>query len=227
MSGETFTSGGKPHKITIYPPPADGKKHSMVLVLHGNAGLNPPFANQIHRFANDLAGHGYLAAVPQYYYDDVSHPQDGDPRPHVQALCDAIAMLAARANADPGRLGLVGYSLGAATAMTYIASNAAGKVKVLVDFFGPIEGNAAIASGVAKFPPTMMLHNEQDAIVGFKANSEALNRLLPSSVEHKLVTYKEDLPQYGFHPFKEGGPADVDSRAQATAWVLKHLQPTN
>lgn len=227
MSDETFTSGGKPHKVTIYPPPVDGKKHSMMLVLHGNAGLNPPFASQIHRFAKDLAGQGYLAAVPQYYYDDEPHLWDGDPIPHVQTLSDAIAMVAARADADPGRLGLVGYSLGAATAMTYIALNAAGKVKVLVDYFGPIKDNAAIASGVTKFPPTIVFHNERDAIVNFPPNSEALNRMLPSSVEHKLVTYKEDFPQYHFHPFKEGDPADVDSRAQATTWVLKHLPPTN
>jgi len=28
MSDETFTSGGNSHKITMYPAPADGKKHA-------------------------------------------------------------------------------------------------------------------------------------------------------------------------------------------------------
>ena len=195
MSDETFTSGGNPYKITIYPPPSNGKKRPMVLVLHGNAGLNPPFGSQISRFAQSLSTQGYLAAVPYYYRDEAPHLQDGDPRPHVQALADAIAKLGARADADPGRIGLVGYSLGAATAMTYIAANPAGAVKVLVDFFGPIAGNSIIAAGVAKFPPTIMLHNKRDKVVDYLSNSNALSRMLPSSVERESVVYDEDLPQ--------------------------------
>src|SRR3954447_26537547 len=100
MSDETFSSGGNPHKITIYPAPADGKKHPIVLVLHGNAGLNPPFASQIDGFAKSLAELGYVTAVPQYYHDNLPHLSDGDPRPHVPTLSDAIAKVAARVDAD-------------------------------------------------------------------------------------------------------------------------------
>jgi dienelactone hydrolase len=228
MSDETFTSGGNSHKITMYPAPADGKKHAMIIVVHGNAGLNPPFGAQIHHFAKSLAGLGYLTAVPQYYQDNLPHLADGDPRPHVPTLTDAIANIAARADADPDRLGLVGYSLGAATSMTYIASNAAGRVNVLVDFFGPIENNPIIASGVAKFPPTLILHNPKDEVVRFDPNSKALDGMLPKSVEHRLVTYgDQDAQPFGFHPFIQDGHADVDSRKKATEWILKHLPPTN
>jgi dienelactone hydrolase len=135
-------------------------------------------------------------------------------------------MVAVRADVDPDRLGLVGYSVGAATSMTYIASNAAGKVKVLVDFFGPIQGNPIIASGVAKFPPTLILHNTKDEVVRFVPNSKALDGMLPRSVEHLLVEYDEGSPEYGFHPFIQDGDADVDSRKKATEWVLEHLPPT-
>jgi dienelactone hydrolase len=223
MADETFLSGGTLYKITIYPAPADGKKHVMILVLHGNAGLNPPFASQIHKFATSLAELGYVTAVPQYYRDDLLHLDDGDPRPHVATLSDAIAKVATRTDADPDRIGLIGYSLGAATAMTYVASNAAGKVKVLVDFFGPIENNTIIASGVAKFPPTIIFHNKNDKVVTYLPNSNTLNGMLPSSVEHRLVSYDDGSPQYRFHPFVEDGPADMDSRKQATEWVLKYL----
>jgi carboxymethylenebutenolidase len=226
VSDETFSSGGSPYKMTVYPAPADGKKHSMIVVLHGNAGLNPPFGSQIHRFAETLARRGYVTAVPQYYHDNLPHLNDRDPRPHVPTLHDAIAKVAARGDADADRLGLIGYSLGAAIAMTYIGSNAAGKVKVLVDFFGPIENNPIIASGVAKFPRTIILHNKKDKIVTFLPNSKALDGMLPNSLEHLLVPYEEESPQYGFHPFIENGPADVDSRKQATEWVLKYLPPT-
>src|SRR5688572_8131865 len=63
VAAETFTSAGKTYNITVYPGPADGKKHPMVLVLHGNAGLNPPFGAQIQDFARTLAGKGYVTAV--------------------------------------------------------------------------------------------------------------------------------------------------------------------
>jgi dienelactone hydrolase len=225
MSDDTFTSGGTEYKITIYPVPADGNTHAMILVLHGNAGLNPPFGSQIQSFAKSLAELGYLAAVPQYYHDDLPHVDDGNPLPHVATLSDAIAKVAASSNVDAKRLGLVGYSLGAATAMTYVASNAAGTVKVLVDFFGPIEGNPIIASGVARFPPTIMLHNKKDEVVKLQPNSGALDRLLPSGVEHRLYPYDGGMPEYGFHPFIANDPDDLDSRKRATEWVLQHLPP--
>ena len=110
--------------------------------------------------------------------------------------------------------------------MTYIASNAAGKVKVLVDFFGPIAGNSTIASGVGKFPPTLILHNTKDEVVWFVPNSQTLDGMLPGSVEHLLVSYTEDFPKLKCHPFIPNGAADVDSRKKATEWVLKHLPPT-
>ena len=43
MADENFTSGGNAYRMTTYPAPADGKKHAMIMVVHGNAGLNPPF----------------------------------------------------------------------------------------------------------------------------------------------------------------------------------------
>jgi dienelactone hydrolase len=225
MSNETFTSGGNSHKIMIYPVPADGKKHAMIVILHGNAGLGPPFGTRIHTFAKSLADLDYVVAVPQYYLDDQPHLDDADPRPHVPTLSDAIAKVAARTDVDPDRLGLIGYSLGAATAMTYIASNVAGKVKVLVDFFGPIGGNPIIASGVPRFPPTIIFHNTADLVVDFLANSKKLDGMLPSSVEHLLVPYTEASPSEFNHLFIENGPADVDSRKQAKEWVLKYLAP--
>jgi len=75
-----------------------------------------------------------MTAGPQYYQDDKPHPDDMVP--HDQTLADAIAVFSSRAGADPNRLGLIGFSLGAATAMTFIASNPSGTVKVLANFFG-------------------------------------------------------------------------------------------
>jgi dienelactone hydrolase len=103
-------------------------------LVHGNFGLGPPYGEQIQSFARDLAGLGYLTAVPQYYVDDEPHPKDTVPKD--RTLADAIAAVVGHADADADRLGLIGFSLGAATAMTYIATNPPGTVKALADFFG-------------------------------------------------------------------------------------------
>jgi carboxymethylenebutenolidase len=221
MSNKTFTSEKNVYKITVNPAPSGGKRFPMILLVHGNFGLGSPFGNQIRGFAKELAGRGYLTAVPQYYQDDDPHPFDREP--HIQTLTDAIAAVAARPDADRTRLGLIGFSLGAATAMTYIASNPPGTVKVLADFFGFL--TPTIRAGVGKFPPTIILHNKEDQIVPVK-DSQDLDRLLPSTTAHHLFDqYDEDWLQVN-HSFKPSGPADVDSRLKTTDWFVKHLPPT-
>ena len=220
MSTETFTSAGNTYKITVYPAPPDGKKHPVILFLHGNFGLGAPYGDQIHGFAKDLAGRGYMTAVPQYYQDD--NPHLTDIVPHVQTLADAITTLAGRSGADLDRLGLIGFSLGSATAMTFIASNPPGTVKVLADFFGFL--TPTIRGGISRFPPTIILHNKNDQIVAVQ-NSEDLDRQLPSTIDHQFVPAYDEQWQEWNHAFKPGGAADVDSQLKTTNWFIKHLPP--
>ena len=220
MSSETFLSQQKSYKITVYPAPPDGKKYPIVFLLHGNFGLGSPYGDQIQAFAKDLASKGYITAVPQYYLDDNPHLTDVDPK--VQILTDAIAAVASRSGVDPDRLGLIGFSLGAMTAMTYISSNPSAKVKVLADFFGFL--TPAIRSGVSSFPPTIIFHNKNDQVVHIQ-NSEDLDRLLPSTIEHQLIEYDEEWLEGFNHAFKPMGNADVDSRLRTVVWFTKHLPP--
>jgi dienelactone hydrolase len=220
MSSETFTSEGDTYKITIYAAPYDSKKYPVIILVHGNFGLGAPYGDQIHGFERDLADQGYMTAVPQYYQDD--NPHLTDTVPHVQTLADAIAALASRPEAGLDRLGLIGFSLGAVTAMTFIASNLPGTVKVLADFFGFF--TPTIRSGVLRFPPTIILHNKNDRVVHVK-NSEELDRLLPKTIDHQFVPPYDEQWQEVNHAFKPGGAADVDSRSKTTDWFTKHLPP--
>jgi Dienelactone hydrolase family len=54
----------------VYSGAPAGKRFPMILLVHGNFGLGPPYGDQIRGFAKDLAGRGYVTAVPQYYQDD-------------------------------------------------------------------------------------------------------------------------------------------------------------
>ena len=117
MTNQTFRSGGKNYAITLYGAPDDGKRYPVVIFYHGNWGLGSPFGDQIHDFAQAVSAHGYLTAVPAYYTDHEPHPLDQDTKEAI--LADVIAHVFKRPDADAGRLGLAGFSLGAASAMTY------------------------------------------------------------------------------------------------------------
>jgi carboxymethylenebutenolidase len=219
MPSETFASGGNNYNITIYSSPPDGKKYPVVLFLHGNFGLVSPFGDQIQNFAKDLANSGYVTAVPQYYLNNQSHPTDIVPK--VQVLTDAILTVVNHPSVDPNRIGLVSFSLGAATAMTYISSNPPQQIKVLADFFGFI--TPEIKAGISKFPPTIIFHNQNDLIVPVQ-NSKDIDQLLPSTINHKLFTYDEEWLSVN-HAFQPGKNADTDSRSKTIDWFVKYLPP--
>ena len=222
MSSENFISQGNTYKITIYSTPPDNKKYPIIFLLHGNFGLVSPYGDQIKSFAKDLASQGYVTAVPQYYQDDEPHLTDTNTNPKVQILADAIATVSSSTGADSDRIGLIGFSLGASTAMTFIASNPLVKVNVLADFFGFI--TPEIQSGISNFPPTIIFHNKNDLIVPVQ-DSEEINRLLPDTIDHQLVVYDENWQEVN-HAFKPAGSADTDSRSKTVAWFTKHLPPT-
>jgi dienelactone hydrolase len=168
-----------------------------------------------------------MTAVPGYYVDNKPPKQlDIDPRPHVPALTAAIAHVAKRGDVDANRLGLIGYSLGAGVAMTYIGRESPGKVSVLADFFGPVFDNPDIANGAGKFPPTIIFHNKNDELV-LVAHSQELQRLLKKSgVEHLFVKPYDEQGQIKNHPFAPGGEADEDSQKQTIKWLVDHLAPS-
>jgi carboxymethylenebutenolidase len=219
-SNQTFISEGNSYKTTLYSAITDTKKYPLVVFLHGNFGLAPPYGEQIQSFAKDFANLGYVTAVPQYYLDNEEHPTDIVPK--IQILTDAISALIQHPAVDPNRIGLVSFSLGAATAMSYISSNSPQQIKVLADFFGFI--TPEIRAGISNFPPTIIFHNQNDLVVPIQ-NSQDLDRLLPSAIKHQLIIYNEQFPPAN-HAFQSGEDADTDSRSQTASWFKVHLPPT-
>jgi len=220
VADDTFHSAGEDYRITVNPGPSDGRSHPAILLVHGNFGLAEPYGTQIRDFARDLAGLGYVTAVPHYYTDDEPHLTDSTP--HVRTLADALTAVSGRPDVDADRVGLIGFSLGATTAMAYIAENPTAHVKALADFFGFLTPD--IRAAVVRFPPTIIFHNKLDKIVPVE-NSLDLDRLLPATVEHELVPPYEEHWQVVNHAFKPGGAADVDSRTRATKWFSTHVPP--
>jgi len=220
---DTFTVGQATYKITHFgASTTDGKKHPLIIILHGNFGLRKPYGDQILSLAKSIAALGYAASVPQYYADDFPHLTDSEPERHVPTLAEAIKSTLGRPDVDPGRLGLVGFSLGAGIAMSSVASKAVQNVKVFVDFYGPLPTN--IQSGIVNFPPTAIFHNKLDQIVPFEESRKLFN-LLPDTVEQQAIGYVESRDPFN-HAFDENGFAFQDSQNKAREWLMKYL-PSN
>ena len=236
MIVETFSpSPGTTFNIEITPAAADGKRYPVIVLVHGNFGLSAPFGAQLRDFTKEVADLGYLAALPTYYPDDQPHLTDTDIAGHLPALTAAVAHLSGRSDADLTRFALVGFSLGGGVAMSYINASPAGAVTVFADFYGLLPpgllGPPGVGAGVAKFPPTILFHNENDPLVPVAENSEPLADALASAgIVHDPVRpyqwYKDDWDQGAFHAFRPGGPADVNSRTRTKTWLATHMPPT-
>ncbi len=236
MIVENFSPNpGTTFKIEIAPAAADGKRYPVVVLVHGNFGLSAPFGDQLRDFTKEVAALGYLAALPTYYPDVQPHLTDVDIAGHLPTLTAAVAHLSSRPDADLTRLALVGFSLGGGVAMAYIDASAAGAVTVFADFYGLLPpgllGAPGAGVGVAKFPPTILFHNENDPLVPVAKNSELLaDALAGAGIVHDPVRpyhwYTDDWDQGGFHAFRPGGPADLDSRARTKKWLTTHMPPT-
>lgn len=227
LSLDIYKIGSKSFDVEIAPAPS-GQKLPLVVVVHGNFGLGDPFGKELRRFTEELAGLGFVAALPSYYPRGYGNPLDGDIAEKVPTITAAINHLSGRADVDASRLGLVGFSLGGGICMAYINSVPPGTVRGFADFYGFV--SPLLSGGVTKFPPTIVFHNAIDPIVVPSLNSEPLVDALskagidhePSGSSYNWYT-KEQWERGGNHAFLPGGVADTDSRQRAGKWMAKYV----
>jgi len=212
------------YDIEIVPAPADGKKHPVVVLVHGNLGLQGKFGKQLRDFTEQIGAMGYVAALPSYYPGGVGDIHDTDVAKHSPALVAAIKHLAGRKDAEITRLALVGFSLGGGVATDYINSNPAGTVKVFADFYGFV--GALVAGGVANFPPTITFSNNQDPVVPPSINTSLLIQALQKAKIDCEPHWYDDNWEVGFgHAFEPGKHADNESRDLTKKWLRKYMPP--
>jgi carboxymethylenebutenolidase len=225
MSQETFKVGSDKYKIDITPAPTDGEKYPILLLLHGNFGMIAPYATPILDFALELGGDHYVVGVPHYYADDGFNLADTDMASKQPILSAAITYLSARPDADPDRIGLVGFSLGGGIAMTYIVAQTKPTIGVFADFFGLT--SSQILSNAGFFPPTILFHNDNDMVVPMKTNSTLLDGALGTAkVPHAFYHYDKDFYLGVNHAFQPGGFADTDSRSKTHSWFKTYSPAT-
>ena len=180
QQSSTFDVGTKKHQIDWYAAKSGTAKRPAVVILHGIDGMSGESGAEIGKFAEQIAGEGFLVFVP--YYFDADDGADSFPieelflrrAPRLGSYPARIAAAVDHVLKQPdcdGRLGLVGFSLGGGLAIGYAESVAVGKVKALVDYFGYISDPKYFLNA-DRLPPTLILHNKADPIVKVPESSQ-------------------------------------------------------
>ncbi|MGO4670730.1 dienelactone hydrolase family protein [Bosea sp. 2RAB26] len=157
--------------------PTTGSKPAIVL-LHGSDGLTN--GGRYEFAAQAIAAAGYAVFLPRYF------EATGDRRARYgeiqakfpvwrQAIASALGGEIERAiGVAPGRIGVVGFSLGAALALALAAKTP--RINAVVDFFGFAPPGL---EGARRLPPTLILHGDADRVVPV-SNAVSIERTLKS-----------------------------------------------
>lgn len=116
-----WQAGPYPVAATRGAPIREGQRFPVVLLSHGEAGT--PWAHA--EFAQRLARQGFIVVVPTHVGDASGHAEAADsgralidrPRQARLALAAALADPRFAEHAEAARIGMVGYSAGAVTAL--------------------------------------------------------------------------------------------------------------
>lgn len=208
----SFESGGKNITVEQFVP-SSGKPSPIVIALHGSGG--PPESGASE--AKALAGQGYIVLAP-FYFERTGHawaqPQEIEPNfeTWMSVVQDAIAYALALPS-NTGKLGLLGFSLGAYLALSVATLDE--RVTAVVDFYGGLP--EALYAAVNHMPPVLILHGEADPVVPV-AEAHKLQRLLAEkNVPFEIKTY----PGAG-HAFR--GMEMMDAATRALAFLDQHLR---
>ncbi len=206
--------------ISIEPSePVTAARHPALLVLHGAGGAVDFW---FQRFAPLLAGAGIAAYAPHYFEKTrTSRPTreqitDGRHFPAwLGVLKDAVGYVAGRPGVDPGRIGVLGVSLGGYLAMALAVDDLRVRAAIEVSGGMPPEWAPRVS---ASMPPVLAVHGLADTVVPV-SEAHALDRLL---AERGIAHRMELLPGEG-HWFS---PAAVPRLLAATSsFLTEHLLP--
>ena len=179
----TFLSGGISISIAEHFPKGAGP-FPAVIVVHGSGGPR----TAVEQYTPMLTRAGYAVFVVNYFERTETAwatPQLIDKHFPVwlEVLADAVTYVESRPEVDPGRIGLLGVSLGSFLSLSLATYDH--RVATVVDLFGGIP--EFFLEKARAMPPVLILHGEDDAVVPVREvyKLEALLKRLGATYECK------------------------------------------
>ncbi len=216
-------------------PAAAQTKRPAILMLHGVDGADK-YGRYYREYARALSAEGFHVFYVHYFdtspYDNLLGMTDKDlgetilrdRDDWIDAVADVLGQVGQLEEIDPGRVGLLGFSLGGFVSLS--ATERLVKVKAkdrtrpacVVEFFGGLfeDGHGRPVVRVEDFPPTLILHGEQDQRVPVAKAYELQEKLAAAQVPYEIKTY----PDRGHSILGE------DAGRRAIAFFKKHLDQT-
>ncbi len=202
-------------KVEVVRPAEPGARPA-VLVLHG---ARPARALEHYREeARTLAAAGYTAILVHYY--DRGRPGRGDRAAWRRTVSAVAAWAAGRDDVDGGRIGVVGYSLGAFLALAEAPRDP--RIRAVVAYYGGATPGELDAAPFNR-PPTLLLHGTADRVVPVRRATEAAALLRTRGWPVRLVVYRGAGHGFGLN---DRGGADRRAAADARARTLAFLDRT-
>lgn len=200
-----FPSGRSQVAVEVYTPQGPGP-HPVVVLLHG---ARPNRAMPHYRnLAEDLARRGFVTAFVRYY--ERGAPGRGVRADWRRSLSDAITFASSISGADPERVGVVGFSLGAFLALEQAPRDH--RVDAVVAFYGGL--SRGMVEGVeAAMPPTLLVHGGADRVVPVWRSVDAAEMLRSAGCASDVLVYPH--VRHGFGLNSRGG---ADGAAARDAW---------
>jgi carboxymethylenebutenolidase len=218
QSQASFESGGKGIRLDCFLPHAKGQRFPAVIGLYGSGGGHASMAEP----ASLLAGRGFAVYVLHYFDRTATTEIDGLQTIFrhfpvwMKTLWDAVSFVARQPQVDPGRIGLLGFSLGAYLALSNAAIDS--RIQAVVEFFGGMPKEMRLFT--RRLCPVLILHGEQDKTVPVE---EAYH--LRQILEKKQIAYEMQIyPDVG-HGFS--GEIWRDAGLRTVAFLERHLAETS
>ncbi len=182
----TFRAGGRDIHIDMHEP-STATPHPAIVLMHASGG-NVGF--WVDALAPHLGAAGIALYAPRYFERtnttraDLSIITDGIHVPQwLDTLDAALTFVSTRPNVDPGRVAVIGISLGAFLALALAAQFSASpdpatrrRIRAVVDICGGLAEPFA-AQTTSDFPRTLILHGEADTVVPV-SQARSLDQLL-------------------------------------------------
>jgi carboxymethylenebutenolidase len=190
----TFRAGDHEIRIDMHEPKTSSA-HPAIILMHGSGGNIGFWLDRLAPYLNSAG----VALYAPHYFDrtntvraDLAAITDGVHVPQWLSTLDAAVTFAStRPNVDPGRIAIIGISLGAFLSLAFAAELSASsdpvirrRIRALVDLSGGLVDPYA-ARATSAFPATLIVHGEADNVVPI-SHAHKLDKLLSNlNVKHE------------------------------------------